>query len=75
MENIGQNTIIANRILLVKESNEMTGWNDALAKIIREVHGSLEKTWKEVNASDKGIEQISDEQYLTDAEVYHELSK
>lgn len=56
MENIGQNTIIANRILLVKESNEMTGWNDALAKIIREVHGSLEKTWKEVNASDKGIE-------------------
>ena len=60
MEKMEQNAIIINRLLMVKESNEMPGWNDALAKIIRDVHRSLEKTGKEVDASEKGMEEPDD---------------
>lgn len=61
MENKAQNIKLVNRLMLVKESNEMSGWNDTLAEIIRDVHRSLEKAGKEAHISDKGMEKSSED--------------
>ena len=62
MQNTEQNIKVYSVLMLVKESMEMSGWNDRLSEMTADVHRSLEKAEDLGKEEGEGIETLSKEE-------------